>query len=209
MLIHAASASPAPGAVRAASPEEAAAQFEALLVRQMVQIMTRELFRDAGGVSAQADLQQDALVNVLTERLVAADVLRVRDVLVRQWDREGALPHGAPAGRAAAARRPDPLAPDAYRPLPGGARTPGAPYASNLFGTSAYRPFGTDHLEPAAREAAYALPYNRARLATAPAADPEPRPGSAAARPGRPAPVTRDRAEALREHESHYLYYEE
>ncbi|MDX1532422.1 MAG: peptidoglycan hydrolase [Rhodothermales bacterium] len=82
----------APGAARRpASPEEAAEQFEAVLVRQFVQAMTKELFQgslaDEGGVSSgYADQQRDVLTDALTEHLVDAGTLRLRDLLLRQWD---------------------------------------------------------------------------------------------------------------------------
>jgi len=69
---------------RARGPEEAAEQFESILVRQFVQTMTKDLFKDgeggAGGI--QADAQRDALTDALTRQLTTTDALGLRDMLL-------------------------------------------------------------------------------------------------------------------------------
>jgi flagellar protein FlgJ len=83
------------------SPEEAARAFETLLVREFVRTMTKDLFRTslAGGgpmAAGQADLQRDRLTEFLTATLVDGGTLRLRDLLLRQWERQAAAPDGNP-----------------------------------------------------------------------------------------------------------------
>ena len=77
---------------QAATPEEAATQFEAILVRQFVAAMTDGLFKDSlagedgpGWMKGQQDAQRDVLTDVLTEHLVESRALRISDLLVRRW----------------------------------------------------------------------------------------------------------------------------
>lgn len=105
-----------PTADRPKTPEEAAEQFEAVLVRQFVEAMTDGLFESASGSAPQAqiDAQRDALTTALTDELVESGTLRFRDLLMQQWGREGAVdapaesapPAGHPAPRPSAAPRP-------------------------------------------------------------------------------------------------------
>lgn len=95
---------------------EAAEQFEAVLVRQFVQVMTKELFRqEGGGMSAmQADAQRDALTDALTRQLTTTDALGLRDVLTRSLGGNLAAPEAHAALDAArvapvAIRPPSPL----------------------------------------------------------------------------------------------------
>ncbi len=69
------------------TPEEAAEQFEALLVRQFVEVMTKDLFESEGSTlpAAQSDQQRDAMTDALTQELVETGALRFRDLLLRQW----------------------------------------------------------------------------------------------------------------------------
>lgn len=85
------------------TPEEAAEQFEAVLIRQFVDAMTDGLFdAAAGGASAaQADAQRDAMASALTDELVESGALRFRDLLLRQWGGEEA-PSTAPTPTAPA-----------------------------------------------------------------------------------------------------------
>ena len=76
----------------AATPEEAAKQFEAILVRQFVAVMTDGLFKEGlagddgpGWMEGQQDAQRDVLTDVLTEHLVESGALRISDLLVRRW----------------------------------------------------------------------------------------------------------------------------
>ena len=77
---------------KASTPEEAAKQFEAILVRQFVAVMTEGLFKDGlagddgpGWMKGQQDVQRDVLTDVLTEHLVESGAMRISDLLVRRW----------------------------------------------------------------------------------------------------------------------------
>ena len=91
---------PTPSASRSAtSPEEAAEQVEAVLTRQFVQVMTKDLFDEEGEgmLSGQADLQRDTLTDALTQHLTDAGTLGIADLLLTAWG-ESAPPE-APADR--------------------------------------------------------------------------------------------------------------
>lgn len=101
-----------------ADPEAAAAQFEAVLVRQFVEVMTKDLFdgEGEGMLTGQADLQRDTLTDALTDHLVDAGTLGIADLLVAQWERVGRVPASEP--------RPDagpPPNPPRLTPTPGDA----------------------------------------------------------------------------------------
>lgn len=82
----------------ASTINEAAQQFEDVLVRQFVQVMTDSMF-SAGLTGAdgprwmegQREQQRDAMTDVLTHQLVEADVLPFSELLVRQWKQGGVL----------------------------------------------------------------------------------------------------------------------
>ncbi len=81
----------------AKTPEEAAKQFEAILVRQFVTVMTDGLFKTSlsgddgpGWMKSQQDAQRDIMTDVLTNHLVESGVLRISDMLLRQWQRDSA-----------------------------------------------------------------------------------------------------------------------
>lgn len=87
---------------RTESPEEAARQFETILVRQFVATMTKDLFKDTlsgdegpGWIASQQDVQRDVLTDVLTEHLVENRVLNIADLLLRQWGRQQAAAESA------------------------------------------------------------------------------------------------------------------
>ena len=80
---------------RAKTPEEAARQFETILVRQFVTVMTDGLFKASlsgddgpGWMKGQQDTQRDIMTDVLTEHLVESGALRISDLLLRQWKRD-------------------------------------------------------------------------------------------------------------------------
>lgn len=84
-----------PGRPRpAASPDEAARQFEAVLVRQFVDVMTKDLFQseEEGMLTGQADLQRDTLTDTLTDHLVESGAFGVADLMMAQWRRAGRVP---------------------------------------------------------------------------------------------------------------------
>ena len=107
------------------NPVEAARQFESVLVRQFVEVMTKDLFKatEEGMMTGQADLQRDTLTDTLTEHLVDAGTFGIADLLTAQWDRQGrtdsaledAVPSGAPSrslGSEEAPSRPAPIRAD-------------------------------------------------------------------------------------------------
>ncbi len=80
------------GADKTRSVEETASQFEEVLARQFVQVMTKNLFEQnlagedgPGWMSGQADIQRDVLTDVLTKHLVEQGGLGLSEMLVRQW----------------------------------------------------------------------------------------------------------------------------
>lgn len=82
------SAADAPGG----DVEEAAAEFERILVKQFVSTMTESLFNDSlagddgpSWMGAYGDMQRDALSDALTDHLVESGTMRLRDLLLRQW----------------------------------------------------------------------------------------------------------------------------
>ncbi|RMH65732.1 MAG: hypothetical protein D6685_05635, partial [Bacteroidetes bacterium] len=88
---------------RPRTPEEAARQFEEVLVRQFVQTLTEGLFQNGlsgddgpSWIEGQADLQRSTLADVLTRHLVDRGRFGIADQLLRQWDRTAASEADAP-----------------------------------------------------------------------------------------------------------------
>lgn len=74
------------------SAEEAARQFERVLVKQLVSTMTNELFKESlagddapSWMGAYGDIQRDSMTDILADHLVDSGALRLRDLLMRQW----------------------------------------------------------------------------------------------------------------------------
>lgn len=74
------------------SLEEVAQQFEQILTRQFVDVMTKDLFN--GGLAgengpawmkSQGDTQRDTLAQVLTDHLTSKGTLGISELLLRQW----------------------------------------------------------------------------------------------------------------------------
>lgn len=118
----------------ARTPEEAAKQFESVLVRQFVEVMTRSLFQsdEEGMMTGQGDLRKDILTDTLTDRLVDSGSFGISDILMRQWSRKtvdaadlrsdavapadatGSAPHaGAPHSNQRVSLEQNALSPDA------------------------------------------------------------------------------------------------
>lgn len=74
------------------NPKEAAAQFEKVLVKQFVKVMTKNMF-DASlsgedgpnWMQGQRRRQRDILTDVISQHIVDSDTLGIRDMLLRQW----------------------------------------------------------------------------------------------------------------------------
>lgn len=92
-----------PTARRPRTREEAARQFEEVLVRQFVKTMTQGLFNtglageDAPGwMEGYQQTQRDVLTDELTRHLVESGTLRLSDQLMRQWNRNHPPEAGTP-----------------------------------------------------------------------------------------------------------------
>ena len=77
----------------ARSPEEAARQFESVLVRQFVEVMTKDLFNSEaeGMLTGQADLQRDTLTDTLTDHLVESGTFGIAELMIQQWQESGRM----------------------------------------------------------------------------------------------------------------------
>jgi Rod binding domain-containing protein len=88
---------------RPRNPEEAAAQFEKVLVRQFVEVMTKDLMSSSmagdggpGWMNSQRDSQRDHLTDVLTDHLVESGTLDIREMLLKRWGHDDASTDTAP-----------------------------------------------------------------------------------------------------------------
>lgn len=87
---------PKPASEKVAATDDqarAAREFERVLVKQFVQVMTKDLFKsiDDGAMSsveAYGDIQRDTLADVLTDHLVDSGTFNLQDLLLRQWARQ-------------------------------------------------------------------------------------------------------------------------
>ncbi len=80
------------------TPEEAARQFEEVLIKQMVHTMTKELFDskltgdDAPQwMGAYSDMQSDILTEELAKQLSASGRMGISELLIKQWKRQEEL----------------------------------------------------------------------------------------------------------------------
>ena len=88
---------------RPETPEEAAEQFEQMLVKQFVDGMTKGLYKSTlsgedgpSWMKGQRDAQRDVLTDVLTDHLVEAEVLGIRERMLKQWSSGDAAAEDAP-----------------------------------------------------------------------------------------------------------------
>lgn len=86
--------SPAPfsGSRTQATPEETARQFEEVLIREFVKVMTKDLFKanlqgedGPGWVDSYNDTQRDIMTDTLTKHLVEQGQLGISELLLRKW----------------------------------------------------------------------------------------------------------------------------
>lgn len=80
------------------SLEEVADQFEEILTRQFVDVMTKDLFgkglsgeNGPSWMKGQGDIQRDTLADVLTTHLVDQGTLGISELLQRQWQGQQGL----------------------------------------------------------------------------------------------------------------------
>ncbi|HET6569083.1 MAG TPA: peptidoglycan hydrolase [Rhodothermales bacterium] len=78
---------------------EAAKQFEELLVREFVKVMTKDLFKTnlsgeegPSWMGSYSDMQRDVMTNTLTKHLVDQNDLGLADLLARRWGLPSAEP---------------------------------------------------------------------------------------------------------------------
>ncbi|MEX0600253.1 MAG: rod-binding protein [Rhodothermales bacterium] len=98
-----------PDAERPRNPQEAARQFEHILVKQMVQAMTKDLFDGsiAGDdapewMGAYSDMQSDVLTEELANKITEDGRLGIAELLMKQWARRSdtdAPAFGAPSDK--------------------------------------------------------------------------------------------------------------
>ena len=88
------------------TPEEAAQQFEEILLRQFVQVLTRNLFRESltgneapGWLGSYRDTQRDVLTDVLARHLAEQGRLGIAELLLRQWRQAGSLSDNEPEAK--------------------------------------------------------------------------------------------------------------
>ncbi|MCS7082532.1 MAG: hypothetical protein N2561_09555 [Bacteroidetes bacterium] len=72
--------------------EEVARSFEALFVREVVRVLTRELFQHGG---PEVRIMQDRLVDALSEPLLRQTSLGIAEAVLRRWGAR-ARPYAAP-----------------------------------------------------------------------------------------------------------------
>ncbi len=101
------------------TPREAAEQFEHALVRQFVQVMTKDLFSQShagqgGGnwMESQRGRQRDLMTDMIANRLADAETLDVAETLIRKWG--GGSANAAASSSAAPSAPPAPDASGTY-----------------------------------------------------------------------------------------------
>ncbi|WP_263787572.1 hypothetical protein [Salinibacter grassmerensis] len=96
-------ASPSPGGLGTGligddnpeTPKEAAEQFEKVLVRQFVDVMTEDMHSSSlagdGGknwMSSQRDRQRKVMTNMITDKLTEAGNLQISETLMQSWGKD-------------------------------------------------------------------------------------------------------------------------
>ena len=78
------------------NPEEAAKQFEKVLVQQFVQVMTEQMFNSnlggedgPGWMKSFGNQQRDTLTNILSEHLVEKGTFDISSTILKQWADKG------------------------------------------------------------------------------------------------------------------------
>lgn len=96
---------------RAATPEEAAQQFEEIFLKQFARQMTEGLFEAGlagdegpGWMGAYGDMQKDVLADELAAHLSRSGALRISEMMLRQWKHDAGT--GEPTSPPEAERLP-------------------------------------------------------------------------------------------------------
>lgn len=76
--------------------QEAAKQFEKVLVQQFVQVMTEQMFKSnlagedgPGWMKSYGNQQQDTLTDILSEHLVERGTFNISSDILKQWAAKG------------------------------------------------------------------------------------------------------------------------
>ncbi|MCS4192439.1 hypothetical protein GGP50_000639 [Salinibacter ruber] len=128
-------ASPSPGGLGTGlmgddtpeTPKEAAEQFEKVLVRQFVDVMTEDMYSSslAGGegknwMGSQRDRQRRVMTGMITDKLTEAGNLQISETLMQSWGKEASPEADAPEADEAAPTpaSPEKSIPEFVDPLP-------------------------------------------------------------------------------------------
>ncbi|MCS3649653.1 Rod binding domain-containing protein [Salinibacter ruber] len=128
-------ASPSPGGLGTGltgddppeTPKEAAEQFEKVLVRQFVDVMTEDMYSSslAGGdgknwMSSQRDRQRRVMTGMITDKLTEAGNLQISETLMQSWGTDASAEADAPEAddAAPAPASPENSIPEFVDPLP-------------------------------------------------------------------------------------------
>lgn len=81
---------------RIQSAEEAAKQFEKILVQQFVQVMTEKMFESnlagedgPGWMKSYGNQQKETLTDILSEHLVEKGTFNISSTILKQWSDKG------------------------------------------------------------------------------------------------------------------------
>ncbi len=113
------------------TPKEAAEQFEKVLVRQFVDVMTEDMYSsslagdgDKNWMSSQRDRQRKVMTNMITDKLTETGNLQISETLMQSWgtdasaEAEDATQEGATQEDASAPAAPENSIPEFVDPLP-------------------------------------------------------------------------------------------
>ena len=109
------------------TPKEAAEQFEKVLVRQFVDVMTEDMYSSslAGGdgknwMSSQRDRQRRVMTGMITDKLTEAGNLQISETLMQSWGTDASAEADAPEAdeEAPAPASPENSIPEFVDPLP-------------------------------------------------------------------------------------------
>ncbi|MEF8817519.1 MAG: hypothetical protein V5A58_12065 [Salinibacter sp.] len=123
------------------TPKEAAEQFEKVLVRQFVDVMTEGMYDaslagDDGKhwMSSQRDRQRRVMTDMITDKLTEAGDLQISKTLLRSWGVEGSseAQQTEPEDEAPAPPSPETSVPDMVDPLPAPADSPSSQNRSQI-----------------------------------------------------------------------------
>ncbi|MCS4195229.1 hypothetical protein [Salinibacter ruber] len=109
------------------TPKEAAEQFEKVLVRQFVDVMTEDMYSSSlsGGdgknwMSSQRDRQRRVMTGMITDKLTEAGNLQISETLMQSWGTDASAEADAPEADDAtpAPASPENSIPEFVDPLP-------------------------------------------------------------------------------------------